>query len=234
MTGSRRARSALLCGADYIGHAGQRPDRAAAGRARRCRAPAARRAAQRGPGDRRAAGPADGQPILLLADHPATGGYPVIAVVAHRRHRPGRAAAARRSRLRFTSAADHARADHARSGSCRRSRPRPRPWSGPRRSRSSPSWAIRTSLDRAGALEQRPREPAVAELVDLALARRPAEDLVEHRQRVGVEAVPRLLRDHLGDAGQLLPASSSGTQIRALNLEPGPGCCAGTCPCPAV
>jgi allophanate hydrolase subunit 2 len=24
----------------------------------------------------------DGQPILLLADHPVTGGYPVIAVVA--------------------------------------------------------------------------------------------------------------------------------------------------------
>ncbi len=24
----------------------------------------------------------DGQPILLLADHPTTGGYPVIAVVA--------------------------------------------------------------------------------------------------------------------------------------------------------
>jgi allophanate hydrolase subunit 2 len=25
--------------------------------------------------------PPDGQPILLLADHPATGGYPVIAVL---------------------------------------------------------------------------------------------------------------------------------------------------------
>jgi allophanate hydrolase subunit 2 len=26
--------------------------------------------------------PASGQPIILLADHPTTGGYPVIAVVA--------------------------------------------------------------------------------------------------------------------------------------------------------
>ena len=26
--------------------------------------------------------PHDGQPVLLLADHPLTGGYPVIAVVA--------------------------------------------------------------------------------------------------------------------------------------------------------
>jgi len=26
--------------------------------------------------------PPDGQPILLLADHPTTGGYPVIAVLA--------------------------------------------------------------------------------------------------------------------------------------------------------
>lgn len=26
--------------------------------------------------------PHDGQPVLLLADHPVTGGYPVIAVVA--------------------------------------------------------------------------------------------------------------------------------------------------------
>ena len=28
--------------------------------------------------------PPDGQPILLLADHPTTGGYPVIAVVEDR------------------------------------------------------------------------------------------------------------------------------------------------------
>lgn len=28
--------------------------------------------------------PPDGQPVLLLADHPTTGGYPVIAVVAER------------------------------------------------------------------------------------------------------------------------------------------------------
>jgi allophanate hydrolase subunit 2 len=27
--------------------------------------------------------PPDGQPILFLADHPVTGGYPVIAVVVH-------------------------------------------------------------------------------------------------------------------------------------------------------
>ena len=27
-------------------------------------------------------GPASGQPVLFLADHPLTGGYPVIAVVA--------------------------------------------------------------------------------------------------------------------------------------------------------
>jgi allophanate hydrolase subunit 2 len=26
--------------------------------------------------------PPDGQPVLFLADHPVTGGYPVIAVVA--------------------------------------------------------------------------------------------------------------------------------------------------------
>ena len=26
--------------------------------------------------------PPDGQPIVMLADHPVTGGYPVIAVVA--------------------------------------------------------------------------------------------------------------------------------------------------------
>jgi allophanate hydrolase subunit 2 len=26
--------------------------------------------------------PHDGQPVLLLADHPVTGGYPVIAIVA--------------------------------------------------------------------------------------------------------------------------------------------------------
>jgi allophanate hydrolase subunit 2 len=27
--------------------------------------------------------PADGQPLVFLADHPTTGGYPVIAVVDH-------------------------------------------------------------------------------------------------------------------------------------------------------
>ncbi|MCW2524058.1 MAG: allophanate hydrolase, partial [Frankiales bacterium] len=26
--------------------------------------------------------PADGQPLVFLADHPTTGGYPVVAVVA--------------------------------------------------------------------------------------------------------------------------------------------------------
>jgi biotin-dependent carboxylase-like uncharacterized protein len=47
--------------------------------------------------------PSDGQPILLLADHPTTGGYPVIAVVHSQdlslaaQLRPGQ-------RLRFTSA----------------------------------------------------------------------------------------------------------------------------------
>jgi allophanate hydrolase subunit 2 len=41
--------------------------------------------------------PPDGQPVLFLADHPVTGGYPVIAVVAEdslglaAQVRPGRA-----------------------------------------------------------------------------------------------------------------------------------------------
>ena len=31
--------------------------------------------------------PPDGAPVLFLADHPVTGGYPVLAVVDHRRCR---------------------------------------------------------------------------------------------------------------------------------------------------
>ena len=39
--------------------------------------------------------PPDGQPILLLADHPTTGGYPVIAVVAQPQPAARRTAASR-------------------------------------------------------------------------------------------------------------------------------------------
>ena len=89
-------RSASCAAPSYAVDAGQRPDRAAAGR------PALPRASD-GAGELPSEGmvtgalqvPPDGKPILLLADHPVTGGYPVIAVVAVRRHRAGRAAAAR-------------------------------------------------------------------------------------------------------------------------------------------
>ena len=55
-----------------------------------------RRAAQRGHGRRRAPGAAgNGLPVLFLADHPVTGGYPVIAVVVDRGPRPGRPGHAR-------------------------------------------------------------------------------------------------------------------------------------------
>jgi allophanate hydrolase subunit 2 len=44
--------------------------------------------------------PADGQPLIFLADHPTTGGYPVVAVVD--RAELGRIAQARPgSSLRF-------------------------------------------------------------------------------------------------------------------------------------
>ena len=44
--------------------------------------------------------PPDGQPIVMLADHPVTGGYPVIAVVA-RDHLPSVAQARPGTTLRF-------------------------------------------------------------------------------------------------------------------------------------
>ena len=75
---------------------GLEPGRAAArGRARSREAGG--RAAQRGDGARRGAGAADGQPLVFLADHPTTGGYPVVAVV-----RPGRPAGSARSCGRAT------------------------------------------------------------------------------------------------------------------------------------
>jgi allophanate hydrolase subunit 2 len=46
--------------------------------------------------------PADGRPILLLADHPTTGGYPVIAVV-HSRSLPLAAQLRPGQRLRFSA-----------------------------------------------------------------------------------------------------------------------------------
>ena len=48
--------------------------------------------------------PADGQPIVMLADHPVTGGYPVIAVVAPY-HVPAIAQARPGTRLRFRHSA---------------------------------------------------------------------------------------------------------------------------------
>jgi biotin-dependent carboxylase-like uncharacterized protein len=51
--------------------------------------------------------PPDGRPVLFLANHPTTGGYPVVAVV--RRADLGRAAqAAPGERLRFSAGAGHA------------------------------------------------------------------------------------------------------------------------------
>ena len=44
--------------------------------------------------------PPDGQPIVMLADHPVTGGYPVIAVVAPH-HVPSVAQAQPGTTLRF-------------------------------------------------------------------------------------------------------------------------------------
>jgi allophanate hydrolase subunit 2 len=44
--------------------------------------------------------PPDGQPIVMLADHPVTGGYPVIAVVA-RHDLPAIAQARPGTALRF-------------------------------------------------------------------------------------------------------------------------------------
>jgi biotin-dependent carboxylase-like uncharacterized protein len=49
--------------------------------------------------------PPDGQPILLLADHPTTGGYPVIAVV-HSRSLPRAAQVRPGQRLRFSAGSD--------------------------------------------------------------------------------------------------------------------------------
>ncbi|WP_268643790.1 biotin-dependent carboxyltransferase family protein [Nocardiopsis sp. EMB25] len=45
--------------------------------------------------------PPNGEPVLFLADHPVTGGYPVIAVV-HSAHLPRAAQAAPGTRMRFT------------------------------------------------------------------------------------------------------------------------------------
>ncbi|AEW92597.1 MULTISPECIES: 5-oxoprolinase subunit C family protein [Streptomycetaceae] len=47
--------------------------------------------------------PPDGRPVLFLADHPTTGGYPVIGVVP-RRHLPAAAQAAPGTPVRFTPA----------------------------------------------------------------------------------------------------------------------------------
>jgi biotin-dependent carboxylase-like uncharacterized protein len=44
--------------------------------------------------------PADGQPVIFLADHPTTGGYPVVAVV-HPDHLPALAQAAPGTTVRF-------------------------------------------------------------------------------------------------------------------------------------
>lgn len=49
--------------------------------------------------------PGDGQPVVMLRDHPTTGGYPVIAVVDPR-DLPDLAQARPGARLRFRSAAD--------------------------------------------------------------------------------------------------------------------------------
>jgi allophanate hydrolase subunit 2 len=51
--------------------------------------------------------PADGRPVLFLADHPTTGGYPVIGVV-HPEDVPLAAQARPGTRLRFRVVAHHA------------------------------------------------------------------------------------------------------------------------------
>src|SRR5262249_10840828 len=55
----------------------------------------------------------------------------------------------------------------------------------------------------AGALEQRASEPAVAQLVDAPPVTGVLEDPLQHGERLRVERVTRLFRDHGHDLGQL-------------------------------
>ena len=63
----------------------RRPRRSAPGSAPALARHLAHEAAQRGPRHRRDPGAARRPPVVMLADHPTTGGYPVIGVVGRRR-----------------------------------------------------------------------------------------------------------------------------------------------------
>ena len=63
------------------GSAGQRPGRACAWRARSLRGRAPRELPPEGMVRGAVQVPPDGRPVIFLADHPVTGGYPVVAVL---------------------------------------------------------------------------------------------------------------------------------------------------------